>query len=107
VASRRLPLEIRPLARLDIKTILRRTTKLWGAEQRTKYKKLIADCLQSLATDPKPRSKRDESVSGFYRRHLGGRSRHFIFYKILEDRVRVVRILDDRMDFDRYLSDDD
>jgi toxin ParE1/3/4 len=105
VPSQKLALELRPLARLDIKIILKRTTKLWGLEQRAKYKKLIDDCLKSIAADPSPRSKRDESVSGYYRRHLGNRSRHYIFYKVLENRVQVIRILDDRMDFDRHLSD--
>jgi toxin ParE1/3/4 len=106
VVSPKLPLKLRPLARTDIKEILKRTTKLWGSEQRLKYKNLIDDCLESIVVSPSPRSKRDESVSGYYRRHLGSRSRHYIFYKILDDRIDVVRILDDRMDFDRHLLDD-
>jgi toxin ParE1/3/4 len=101
-----LPLDIRPQVYADIKGILKHTEQQWGAQQRTKYKQLIDRCLTSIAYHPDPITQSDTAIPGYYRRHLGGRSRHYVFYRRVEDRVLVVRILYDQMDFEQYLPNE-
>ncbi|KYC41883.1 hypothetical protein WA1_17840 [Scytonema hofmannii PCC 7110] len=102
----KLLLELRPQARSDIKDILKYTTQRWGAQQRSRYKKLIERCLDSIAANPLPRSKKEDAIADYYRRHVDGKGRHFVYYRLLEDRVLVVRILHDSMDVDRHLEDE-
>ncbi|WP_155746815.1 type II toxin-antitoxin system RelE/ParE family toxin [Scytonema sp. UIC 10036] len=105
MSGQKLPLDLRPQARSDIKSILKYTTQRWGAQQRGRYKTLIERCLDSITANPLPRSRKEESIEGYYRRHVGGKGRHFVYYRLLEDSVLVVRILHDSMDVERHLPD--
>ena len=97
-------LELKPLARQDIIDILKFTQLRWGREKRGHYKALIDKCLQTIAKNPHPISQSERAIPGYYRRHLGERSRHYIFYRIEGDTVTVVRILYDAMEFESYLD---
>ncbi|MEM9164214.1 MAG: type II toxin-antitoxin system RelE/ParE family toxin [Cyanobacteria bacterium P01_F01_bin.4] len=93
-----------PKAIEDIKDILKYTQMTWGPTQRTLYKQAIDKCIQSVGQTPQPRTKADECVPGYLRRHIGKGYRHYVFYRIGEDVVVVVRLLHDSMDFMRHLK---
>lgn len=97
-------LEVTELAERDIAEILIFTQVRWGSEQRSQYKAQIDKCLQSIQKDPYPVLEADRATPGYFRRHLGGRSRHFIYYRISDMTIVVVRILYDAMKFESYLE---
>jgi len=77
-------------AAADLNDIWDYTYDTWSAEQaNTYYNNLLADC-SKVADKP-------ENLG----RHYG---KHIIFFRKLQDgRVRIIRILHERMDFKRHL----
>ena len=100
--SVRKKINITPQARSDLKNILKYTQKTWGTEQRVRYKKLLDDALTKIAANPALGKPRQELRLGYYSYHVG---RHYIFYRVLDDGVEVVRVLHDSMDVGQHLPE--
>ncbi|ESA37139.1 hypothetical protein N836_00225 [Leptolyngbya sp. Heron Island J] len=79
------------------------TQNVWGEAQRRKYKQAIDNCLLQIKADPSPRSRTETAIPGYYRRHLGKGCKHYVFYKLTNTEILVVRLLYDRMDFGQHL----
>jgi toxin ParE1/3/4 len=64
---------------------------------------LLDAALQRIAASPEIGKRRDEVLPGYYSYHVGTRGRHYLFYRLLEDHIEVVRIMHDSMDLERHL----
>jgi len=90
-------------AERDLKEIGRYTQKKWGIEQRNSYLKMLDECFIGIASG-RIEGRDCSAIRDGYRKHLAGR--HLIFYRWLSsDLVEVVRVLHDRMNIDKNLSD--
>lgn len=90
-------------AKADLKTIARYTENQWGREQRNRYLALLDSSFHDLAAAPFKGRDCSEIRAGYRKYGVG---RHIIFYRqTAPDLVEVVRILHDRMDVPRRLSD--
>jgi toxin ParE1/3/4 len=97
-------INITPQARSDLKNILKYTQKTWGSEQRVKYKNILYETLNKIAANPGLGKPREELIPGYYSYHIGSQGRHYIFYRVENDTIEVVRILHDSMDIGQHLS---
>jgi len=94
------PVVLSPKAKSDLSDIWDYTLATWGAEQAEKYtRKLWAD-IQSLA-DNLATSVDISDVRGNYRKSITGS--HVVFFKLTATGINVVRILHQKMDFDRHI----
>jgi toxin ParE1/3/4 len=93
---------ITPQAKQDLKEILKYTQKVWGSEQRVRYKTLLNQALRKITANPKLGRPREEIRAGYYSYHVGNHGRHIIFYTLDDDGILVVRVLHDSMDFETY-----
>lgn len=107
MSGRKLRLEFRPQVRTDIRDILKYTTKKWGHQQRTHYKALLNHCIARIAANPYLGQRLDDISPGYYRRHVGSRGSHYIYYRVFEDTILLVRVLHDKMEFQRHLPAED
>lgn len=90
------PATLRPRARRDLRAIWRYTADRWDAGQADAYlKQVIADIRKLSGADRRTRSA-DTLYPGLCRIRSGS---HVIFFLIDPDRIDVVRILHERMDF--------
>ncbi|MEL6556422.1 MAG: type II toxin-antitoxin system RelE/ParE family toxin [Cyanobacteria bacterium J06621_11] len=99
-----LPLKILPKAATDIKQILKYTQRVWGDEQRKKYKGAIDQCLKDIQANPAPRITSENCSDGYLRRHLNKKYRHYVFYKVTSESILIVRLLHDSMDSASHLD---
>ena len=90
-------------AKADLKGIGRYTQREWGTAQRNLYLTMLDSRFQALADDP--RKGRDcGDIREGYRKH--GAGSHVIFYRqIAAEVIEIVRILHNRMDFERHLQE--
>ena len=86
--SRRL--EFTEDANLDLRSIVRYTNSTWGPEQRDRYVDRITRSFQDLLLHPLRGSAQDDVTPGLRRLHVG---QHIIYYRVLDDSIRIVRIL--------------
>jgi toxin ParE1/3/4 len=87
-------------AKSDIQEIWNYTVEHWGKGQAEIYLRLIGAAVASIAADPKVGRPSDEVRPG-YRKYLVGS--HVLFYRATDKAIFVVRILHQRMDFERHL----
>jgi toxin ParE1/3/4 len=92
-------LELTDRAALDFRDILSYTLQNWGDEQLVKYRDLIAESFAAIVNNPQ--IGRDDILP--YRRFKAGQ--HFVFYRVNESTITVIRILHSRSDFLRHLGD--
>jgi toxin ParE1/3/4 len=74
----------------DLGEIFDYTVEKFGKEQAIKYLSGFEDVFQNLLNNPQSGRERKEIRNGL--RSISNQS-HIIFYRILEDRIRIVRIL--------------
>ena len=88
-------------AKKDIRSIADYTEEMWSAEQAESYvRMLLAEC-RALAQKPLVGRSYDDCRLGLRGYPCG---RHVIFYRILpSNKVRIVRVLHEVMDFPRHL----
>ncbi|CDH46226.1 type II toxin-antitoxin system RelE/ParE family toxin [Candidatus Contendibacter odensensis] len=90
-------------AKADLKAIGRYTEKKWGRLLRNTYLTMLDQCFYDLADEFLKGQDWNEICPG-YRKHSAGR--HLVFYRqIPADAVEIVRILHDRMDVERQISE--
>jgi len=73
----------------------------FGTSQATKYLEGLQGYFEALTKNPDIRKHRDEIKIGLY--SLSYMS-HIIFYRILTDRIRIVRVLHGRSDMPKHLK---
>ena len=100
----KLPVVLTSDAEIDLRGILLYSRRQWGTVQRDTYRAAIRRALNTIATNP--------SIGHPYDRLRPGRrsfpvQRHVIHYRIDDDRVTILRILHERMDVARHLTDED
>ena len=89
------------IARADLVSIRRYSTRTWGQEQTTNYMNALRDTLTGVVRGTVITRSRDDLRPGIQMAISG---RHCIFFESDEARVLVVRVLHDRMDYRRHLG---
>jgi toxin ParE1/3/4 len=91
------------LARADLASIRRYSTRTWGRDQTSKYIDALRDTMKGLVRSTVLTRERDDLRPGILMATSG---RHIIFFEADDVRVLVVRVLHDRMDYRRHLNPD-
>lgn len=89
-----------PRAKSDLGGIWDYTLEKWGVEQAEKYIRELWEEMQNQAGDHSTSTDIYDVRSGFRKKKAGS---HVIFFKLIDDGIDVIRILHQRMDFDRHL----
>ena len=86
----------------DLRSIWLYTVETWSEEQADIYYQNLVQAFETIAKSPESAGHSYEEVRSGYRGcHTG---RHIIFYRVLKNgKVRIVRILHERMDYGRHL----
>lgn len=88
-------------AKQDILDIANYTEEKWSDKQAEKYVRMIFTECRDLANKPLVGRSYDEYRPGLRGYPCG---KHVIFYRVLSlTKVRIVRVLHERMDFPRHL----
>jgi toxin ParE1/3/4 len=89
-----------PRAQCDIEDIWEHTSKRWGFDQAEVYTRQLWQHIEAVARKPTIGRACPEVRAGYYKYPSGS---HFLFYRLIDGGIDVVRILHERMDFDRHL----
>jgi toxin ParE1/3/4 len=89
-----------PLAQSDLNEIWNYTESRRGIDQAEIYIRQLRQHIRAIATQPTSGRACPEVRAGCHKYRSGS---HFLFYRITSDGVDVVRILHERMDFERHL----
>ena len=85
----------------DLDSIWLYTLETWSEDQADFYYHELVKACQDIAYHPTYLDKEyQEIMPGLYGHHI---YKHLIFYILVEDGVEIVRILHERMDFERHL----
>ena len=87
-----------PLAIADIESIWDYTAENWGVDQAILYTDAIRDTCVDLAHGRK-RGRPVPVRKGYLKFPI---NRHFIFFRVTENGIAVIRVLDQRMDIDAH-----
>lgn len=86
----------------DLRSIWNYTVETWSEEQADSYYQNLVQAFETIAKRPESAGHSYEDVRCGYRGCHSGK--HIIFYRVLRNgKVRIVRILHERMDFGRHL----
>ena len=91
------------IARADLASIRRYSTRTWGRDQTAKYMDVLRDTMKGLVRGTVIARTRDDLRPGILMATTG---RHSVFFETDDARVLVVRVLHDRMDYRRHLDPD-
>jgi toxin ParE1/3/4 len=89
-----------PRALADIEEIWDYTERRWDADQAERYIRLLKQGIEQVVRDPR-RGRSCDHIRPGYRKYLIGS--HVVFFQIIEETIEIVRILHQRMDFERHL----
>jgi toxin ParE1/3/4 len=89
-----------PRAQADLDHIWDYTTERWGVDQAETYTREIWQRIEKVAARPAIGQACSDIRAGYYKISCGS---HFVFYRITADGIDVVRILHERMDFERHV----
>ena len=98
------PYELSQEADNDLDEIFDYTAEQFGIDQAIKYLSGFEDVFQSLCNNPKLGRNRNEIRKGL--RSISHIS-HTVFYRIFDDRLRIVRILHGSRDIIKFLPQKD
>ena len=87
------------IADKDLEDIFDYTFDEFGFDQAEKYLLEIEEIFQNLIINPQIGKKRDEIKQGLY---SFPKDNHIIFYRILDNHIRVVRVLHGSQDIPKY-----
>ena len=96
-------------AELDFANIVKWTTENFGSRQSRVYRNTLVQAIGELANGPDVAGSkaRSEIMSGLRTLHVarhGRRGSHFLMYRVAPGMtIEIVRILHERMDFQRHL----
>jgi toxin ParE1/3/4 len=91
---------LKPRAHADLDEIWDYTVDCWGLEQAETYIRQLWKDIQTLADNPSLGRECAEVRPG-YRKYPSGS--HVLFYRLTDDGINVVRILHERMDYERHI----
>ena len=87
------------IADKDLEDIFDYTFDEFGFNQAEKYLLEIEEIFQHLIVNPQIGKKRDEIKQGLY---SFPKDNHIIFYRILDNHIRIVRVLHGSRDISKY-----
>ena len=87
------------IADKDLEDIFDYTFDEFGYDQAEKYLLEIEEIFQNLIANPQIGKKRDEIKQGLY---SFPKDNHIIFYRILDNHIRIVRVLHGSRDIPKY-----
>ena len=87
------------IADKDLEDIFDYTFDEFGYDQSEKYLLEIEEIFQNLIINPQIGKKRDEIKQGLY---SFPKDNHIIFYRILDNHIRIVRVLHGSRDIPKY-----
>lgn len=88
------------VARADLASIRRYSTRTWGRDQTSKYMGALRETMQGVARGTVFTRTRDDLRPAI---QMASSGRHSIFFEADESRILVVRVLHDSMDYGRHL----
>lgn len=100
-------------AETDVDDIVFWTADRFGETQARAYGDILKKAVFSLRKGPsragsRPRPDIGPRLYSLHIARISRRARHFIFFEVVsDDRIEVIRILHDGMDFQRHLSSDE
>jgi toxin ParE1/3/4 len=97
-------LEFTEIARADLKSIRRYSHRSWGPERTTQYMAALRDAMKGLVAGTVVSRTRDDLRPGL---QMAASGRHCVFFEADPSRILVVRVLHDRMDYQRHLDPND
>ena len=89
-----------PRAQRDLEEIWNYTAGKWGIDQAEIYIRQIQQAVDVVADDPRRGRACNDIRAGYYKYPTGS---HFLFYRLIEGGVDIVRVLHQRMDFEQHL----
>lgn len=90
MGNKHFPYELSSEADSDLENIFDYTWQTFGMDKACTYVESFDDVFENLSANPKLGRSRDEIIKGL--RSMVKES-HVIFYRVLPDRLRIVRIL--------------
>jgi toxin ParE1/3/4 len=91
-----------PRAQADLDEIWDYTADRWGLEQAEAYTRQLWKHIQTVAENPSLGRECGEVRAG-YRQYSSGS--HVLFYLLTDNGVNIVRILHERMDYQRHFPE--
>jgi toxin ParE1/3/4 len=91
---------LRPRAQADLDEIWDYTADRWGLDQAETYTRRLWKDIRTLADNPTLGRECNEVRPGY--RHYPSGS-HVRFYRLADDGIDVVRILHERIDYERHI----
>jgi len=92
---------VSPRAQGDIDDIWEYTLKRWGIDQAEAYTRQVWRHIEAVAETRTIGRARPEVREGYYKYRTGS---HLLFFRLIDGGIDVVRILHERMDFNRHLA---
>lgn len=89
------------IAKADLASIRRYSTRTWGRDQTSRYIDDLRDTMKGLVRGTVITRARDDLRPGVLMATSG---RHSVFFETDDSRILVVRVLHDSMDYRRHLS---
>jgi toxin ParE1/3/4 len=86
----------------DLEEIWLYTVESWSAKQADRYYKLILDEINYICKHIDAGKSMEHVRKGYRASKVKS---HLIFYRIVHDRVEIIRILHERMDIENRLND--
>jgi toxin ParE1/3/4 len=89
-----------PRARADFDEIWDYTEDRWGLDQAETYTRALWQRIEAVAAKPAMGQDCSDIRAGYFKIPCGS---HVLFYRLTSDGIDVVRILHERMDFERHI----
>ena len=99
---KKLRLEIREAAYLDLENIWNYTLETWSLSQADKYYNDIIEAIEFFSTEPKSGKSAEYLRKGY---QIFKVNSHLIFYITTDAELDVIRILNSQMDFPNRIMD--
>jgi toxin ParE1/3/4 len=98
--KKRAEYRLAPAAARDLEGIWLYTLEQWGIDQAHRYTDDLAAAFEDLAQNPQRGTSCDNIRKGYRRSRVG---RHFVYFRVTDYGIAVIRVLHDRMDAPRHL----
>ena len=96
-------LDVTEIARAALKSIRRYSQRTWGPDRTAQYMAALRDTMKGLLAGTAVGRDRDDLRPGL---QMATSGRHCVFFEGDQSRILVVRVLHDRMDYQRHLEAD-
>ncbi|MCD6072563.1 MAG: hypothetical protein K0S42_3079 [Microvirga sp.] len=87
-------------AETDLQSLLDYSLATWGEQQQDHYAGRVAEAIRDLLVYPELGADRHDIAPGLRNRRVG---QHVIYYRVLAKSIRIVRILQARMNPEQHL----